>query len=326
MRLEIVAYRFRRLWRVMLLGCLGPMAVVLYAAVATHQLSPVLLGLAVLLPIATVLRYTIQWQDTFTMSLALSACLALHFWLGTDLVAMEQFFRFLWLSALGIALFLVLITPVCRLIFWGPMLRFTPVAKGRSTLDIKTLRGAITFYPGRASGRYKCGEANENGQFAVSIVVAQIDQLRFEEKKKATQANPEVEAVAVDVHGRIMHEGFARVLSSGPNHHEVLTYSEDDKGQAQEYAVVIRHDFTDVSDGHTEVRQTEYETELPFGASFGFWLTDFMSDGLTEQIDRAEGRDARANRCFALHSLSVDLANILVPLMGGKRIEHSEAQ
>lgn len=312
----------------MVLGCTGPLGVVLYSAWQAGESHPVLMGLAVFLPIATVLRYTIQWHDTLTVSFVLSVCFAAHFWLGADLVGMEQVFRFLWLSVLGITLFLVLINPVCRLIVFGPWRQFSPLAKGRSTLDIQILRRAITLYPERASGRYKCGEADENGQFAVSTIIGQIDQLRYEPKSNmaaAAQITPEEEADGVDAHGRLVSEAFAKVVSAGPNHHEVQTYNEDAKGRKPEHAVIIRHDFTDLGARGIEVRQTEFETVLPYGAAFGFWITDFMSDGLTEEIDRAEGRKARANRCFVQHNLAVDLANTLVPLMGGKRIEPSSA-
>ena len=47
------------------------------------------------------------------------------------------------------------------------------------------------------------------------------------------------------------------------------------------------------------------------------WVTDFLADHLTHDIDVAEARRPRANKAFVHKQLVVDIANVLVPCLAG---------
>ena len=78
MTFDVLTYRIFRLWKVILLGVLPPLATVYAASWLTGASYPVLTALALALPALHVLRYVGQWQETLVVSLILSVEMALR--------------------------------------------------------------------------------------------------------------------------------------------------------------------------------------------------------------------------------------------------------
>ncbi len=335
--LDVLIYRFYRLWRVMVLGAALPVAVVWLGAMSTGSAPYALTAIAVLVPVLHVLRYPSVWSETMTVSAVLALLLALAPTLDWDLTPLGLVWRLSWLTGVFVFLFLLLVSPVMILMSLGPKSVVEARATRVSRLDAETLRREITLAPGHQTDRITCGPADEQGRFLVSVIVAEMQTCAYEidehtHSDAADEALRELEFEGpggesarapgglLEDDGTLRHEYYAMVHSTGPDHHELFAFSETEPGAIPD-VVVARHEFEPLKNGGTKVTVSETGAKLaPFDA-FGFWLTGFLEDHLTDEIDRAEGRAPRSVRSSFSRQMVVELANILLPLLGGRRTE-----
>lgn len=314
---DILVYRIVRLWKVAVLGVLAPVATV-WAASAYHGADfPVLMVLALLIPIAHAIRYPGMWHETLTVSLILSLCLCLAAMMDPELTTGAVIHRIFWLCVMALILFMMVVSPMAFLAMAGPNRVLTARATCRSVLDAESLRTAITLYPGKEGKMAICGPADDEGRFSVTLIPFEIETLKYE----IDDCDPyegAVEPAPFDDGEDDLGCTFQAVVNeSAPDRHEIFTYFSPDEVGVQ------RHLFKDLGSKGTEVTIEETGHHLALGQVFGFWLTDYMADYLTHELDMAEGRSPRANRAFAQKQLVVDLANLILPLLGGSRIENS---
>ncbi len=323
----------------MVLGAALPVAVVWVSAMLTGQASYVLTALAILVPIAHVLRYPNVWAGTMVVSLVLSILLAIVPALAWDLSALGLLWRLTWLAFLFVALFLLLVAPIMMLTSVGPQRLMTASATRCSHLDPETLGKAITLAPGHQTSRITCGEADDDGRFPVSVIVAEMQTCAYEigqcdsaeaadellrelghdvDGEVGEAEEGETEAL-IDADGMLRHEYYAVVRSTEADHHEVFTFESTDEAGGFEI-VAVRHEFQPLASGGTRVTITESGGKLAYGDAFGFWLAGFLDDHLTDEIDHAEGRTPRSNRSGLSRQFVVELANLILPLLGGRRI------
>lgn len=318
MTLDNLVYRIERLWKVAALGVVFPLITV-WAASSYHGADfPVLLALAFLIPTVHALFYPGMWAETLTVSLILSLCLCLAAMMEPNLTTGAVITRVFWLCVLALILFLVLVSPMAMLQLIGPTTALTARATCRSPLDAETLRRAITLYPGKSDTMATCGPADDEGRFPVTLHLQEIDGVNFEIVDCEEGGFPDDldASEAGDDPDCTFH---AVVNASDSERHEIFTYfSPEDIG-------VQRHLFRDLGAKGTEVTVEEAGHHLTWGQKFGFWLTGYMADYLTHVLDLAEGRRPRANRAFAQKQLVVDLANLILPWLGGQRVENPEA-
>ncbi len=95
-------------------------------------------------------------------------------------------------------------------------------------------------------------------------------------------------------------------MASTPERHEVVAHDGDEVS-------VSCHEFAPTRGGGSRVVLSERSGQMPLGVRVGFWLQDYLADHLTDEIDRAEGRAARANRDQKHAQLVVDIANRFFP-------------
>ncbi len=316
MTLDILTYRMMRLWRVVILGVSLPLATVWLASAYHNHSFPLLTLLAVLVPTAHVLRYPGNWQETVTVSFVLSVCLVLASTMGPELSTGQVVSRTFWLLVLALILFFVLTVPASMLLMAGPVRNVRAVAKRRSTLDAVTLKREITHYPGRVDERKICGEADENGLFPVTL---QMEFQTVDYVIEGCEMDDTSDDEDIDEDDVSYPDFHALVHSSSPDRHEIITYVGD--GVESDEVGAVTHSFKDLGKRGTEVTVEETGHSLPLAQYFGFWLTDFMADHLTDEIDRAEGRPRRANRAFVHNQLVVDLANLMLPFLGGRKVQ-----
>ncbi|NNE79368.1 MAG: hypothetical protein HKN18_03760 [Silicimonas sp.] len=318
MSLDVLIYRVTTLWKVIVVGSAFPVATVWLSSMYHGTEAPLLMALAVLIPTVHALRYPGLWHETVTVSLILSLCLCLAAMIEPGLTIGELVWRFFWLCVLALILFLVAVTPMSMMLQSGRKRLLTGKATKRSSLDVDSLRAAITLYPGRESERTWCGPADADGRFPVTINAGAIELVQFEiepDHLTAVEDPDDDEDPVFDEDGNCAVDLYAVVHASTPERHEVFTYVEPDE------VGVLRHSFLDLGEKGTEVTVEETGHYLTTGQIFGFWLVNCMTDYLTHELDLAEGRRPRANRAFPQKQLVVDLANLILPMLGGKRIE-----
>ena len=317
MTFDILVYRMIRLWKVAVLGIVAPVLTV-WAASNYHNMDfPFLLALAVLIPTIHALWYPGMWTETLTVSAILSFCLFLAAMMEPDLTTGAVLVRVFWLCVLALILFVVLVSPIAFIAMAGPTRVMTARATDRSPLDAETLRTAITLYPGKSDTMAICGPADDAGRFPVTLIMQEVDAVKYEvldcEAPEAAESHSQPDD---DDPGCTFH---AVVNASGPESHEIFTYFSPDEIGVQ------RHLFKDLGAKGTEVTVEETGHHLTLGMKFGFWLTDYMADYLTHVLDMAEGRSPRANRAFPQKQLVIDAANLILPWLGGERVEKPKA-
>ena len=319
MSLDVLVYRIFRLWKVIVLGVVFPLATVWTASIHNGSDYPVLMTLAVLIPGFHAIRYPGMWQETLIVSLILSLCLWLATMIEPGLTTGEMVWRVFWLIVMAFVLFLGAITPVSMLTIIGPKQVLTARAVQRSRLDADSLRAALPLFPGKVGPRINCGPADEEGRFSVTIEPCPVETVNYEiqpEYGYVDDDDPGLETVENENASCTFH---AVVHDSGPGHHEIFTYF--DPGEIG----VQRHTFKPLKGRGTEVTVEETGHRLPVVQIFGFWLIGYMADHLTHELDMAEGRTPRANRAFPQKQLVVDIANFVLPFLGGTRRENTGA-
>ena len=316
---DILVYRMIRLWKVAALGALAPIATVWAASLYHGADFPVLMVLALCIPMAHALRYPGMWHETLTVSFILSLCLCFAAMMDADLTTGAVIHRIFWLSVMALILFMMVVTPMAYLAMMGPNTVLTARATRRSPLDAETLRAAMTLYPGKEGAMATCGPADNEGRFSVTLIPPEIETLKYQ-LDDCAPCEDAVDTAPFDDNDDNLGCTFQAVVhESGPDRHEIFTYfSPEDVG-------VQRHIFKDLGSKGTEVTIEETGHHLTLGQVFGFWLTDYMADYLTHEMDMAEGRNPRANRAFPQKQLVVDLANLILPVLGGSRIEKTGA-
>ena len=316
MGIDVFAYRVYRLRRLIAVAVAPPVLVVAAIAALKGPAALVLLALAVGAPLAHALRYPNAWIETLTVSLTVTALLALAGTIGPDLGLWALALRLAGLLALGVALFLAIGAVLPMLLLGGPERPVQARARRRSRLAPAALKAAITLYPGRDDPRVRCSAADADGAFAVCI---------RHEMPALDPGAPDTAEIRL----------FAQVLRSTPECHEVMSVEDDglaepeafDPGaevgdvlggaglsgqtEAEPAITITRHSFAPRRRG-TRVEVSERGAVMPRGLALGFWLQDYMADHLTDEIDRAEGRRPRANRAAPHEQLIVDLARPLI--------------
>ncbi|MDJ1008990.1 MAG: hypothetical protein QNJ13_14325 [Paracoccaceae bacterium] len=312
---DVLFYRLLRLRRLIVVALAVPLAT-LWAMGALDD--PLLFALAVTIPLAHALAYPNAWVESLTVSIVLAPCLALASMIDPGLSAGSIAIRWTSLAILWTIGYFMLLSPLSVAVNAGPTVGVGGRSRVRSAADAATLRRSITIYPGRTDGRTTCGEADGDGVFEV-LTVHTIPGISFEMAED--QFDPtEAEAFNTAEERRRKEAGLtdddtievrykAVVQSSGADHHEVFTF-EDPAGEVG----VTRYDFEPDGDG-TLVTIEERGAKLPVGAALGFWLQDFLTDHLVDEVDRAEGRAPRANHAFPQRQMVVDIANLIVPMM-----------
>lgn len=299
-------YRFYRLRRLIALSLVLPILAVLAVAAFKGPASFILLTLAIGLPLAHVLRYPNAWTETLTVSLLTAILLALAGTIGPDIGLLGLGLRLLGLALLGAVLFFVLNGPVTALLMSGPVVEMNARARRRTRLSPAEAKAGITLYPGRKDAKVDCGEPDEDGAFPVTI-----------HHKMPALCGPE-ETLDVLVYAQIVESGdmVHEVMSvdAGPLDDELTAPDETGEPADEETPpaiTVTRHVFTPTKRG-TLVDVTEKGGALTRGQALGFWLQDYFADHLTDELDRAEGRPARANRFAPQDQLVGDIARRLV--------------
>jgi hypothetical protein len=299
-------YRVHRLRRLVVVTSIAPVALAVFAFGGSGVFGGVLLLALALAPLAHVLIYPNAWMETIVVSLTVTSVLAFAVFALCDPALEIGVFGWAALAAFGVVLFLGGMWIVPSLLLKGPGILRETGATGWSRLDADTLRRVITLYPGRHDCVATCGEADENGRFAVTLHLQRIsaseDVLADIDRENVRSARGEGGEVALEM------DMIAEVAKSDDGVHEVITCI---GGEAA--ASVSRHTFVP-ENGGTRVTVTEYGTPLSPGLVAGMYLQDYMADYLTSEIDRAEGRPARANRAEPVNQLVVDIARRFFPV------------
>ena len=293
MTANVLLYRLWRLRRLIAVAILPPLMVTALSLPAGHAAPGLFVALSVLVPLAHVLAYPKDWAETMTVSLVLAFTLWLASGIDPDAGLLSVALRTIGLSALALVLFLFTIMPMGLILALGPMRESGHVrATGHSRLPTAELKSAITLYPGRKDARTTCGPADADGVFAVETrhEFARVDGVCTGEPDDTFDAD-----------GTMAVRFSASVVSTGEDHHEVITFEEP--GGAIEAS---RHAFEATGSG-TRVTVEETTAGLTGGMALGFWLQDYLADHLTDEIDAAEGRAPRANRAFPQTSLFIDI-------------------
>lgn len=301
---DLLLYRLFRTRRVIGLCVLPSLGTVLALGAMAGETYPVLMFLAVLIPVAHAVLYPNCWSETLTVSLVLAVCLGLATLNPPGLPWDSLVMRVLALIILFLVLFLILIVPLDYLATIGPHGFGPHRATATSKLGADEVRKELTFYPGRKDARVTCGEPDEEGRFPVTT------RLFFQNATCLDEAESAQGEADTAIHRVMELRGHAFIHSSGPDHQETFLY--EDGGQD---IVVMRHTFEALADGGTRIVLEEAGQPMTMGQRFGMWVNDYMADHLTHCIDEAEGRRARANRAFVHRQFVVDIANVLVPLM-----------
>lgn len=318
--LDVLIYRLQRLWRVMVLGIVPPVATVLVLQVVFETTFTGLLAFAVVVPVLHVLRYPQQSVETLTVSLLLAASLAfVAFTVPPEMPIVQKSLRYAMVLAAALGALFVVIVPMMTLYTLGPGRRIRYTATEDSRLDVATLKAGLTHYPGRDDDGTTCGPADENGCFHVTYSIAGFHQFNYE----GPDGSPADVTEDWDLTQKEDISQYAIVQSTGPTHHEVTYFDGDLKRFEIEDndVIVVRYDFVALPGGGTRVTVEEIGILMPLAQSFGFWLEDFGRDRLICAIDTLEGRAPRANAAFRVRQLVVELGNLIAPLLGLRRIE-----
>lgn len=283
MNVDLFLYRVHRLRRLIILAALPPMIVVLLIWLFAPGLAWALLPFAVLCPMAHAVFYPNMQDETLAVSLTLTVVFALIGLIAPSIGWISAFFGLIALLFVAFLMFMFFsLYPVLSFIRGD---RETPVLKARakSKLPLEDLRKAITFYPGRHDRFVDCGAPNSDGAFPV--------QMRVFAPSGSDEDTTEVELEAV-------------ITEQGPDVHEIESgvAGEDDFS-------IVRHEFKERRKG-TLVIMEERPMVLPKSQYFGMWLTDYMADYLTAEIERAEESPPRANRSFPPKMMIGDIAKL----------------
>ena len=308
--LDILIYRLFRLRRTIVLGMVPSLATLCAITLYTGATDPILLILAIFLPMAHAVSYPNNWTETLAVSLALAVCLALASTMTPGIALDALLLRIAALVFLFFVLFFVLVGPLATLPTLGERTESTVRASLQTHMPADKIRETLTYYPGRNDRKVICGEADADGRFPVTMRLM-FDVLTFEEDKIDDKAE-EKEDFAISLDGVMECHGHAVINSTGPDHHEVFFF-DDEAGSV----TVSKYTFEETGAG-TRVVLEEAGTPLTQGERFGMWVSDYLADYLTDCIDDAAGRPARANRAFAHSLFVVDLANILVPWLNAQ--------
>ena len=292
MTANVLLYRLWRLRRLIAVAILPPLAVTALWLPPGQVMAGLFIALSVLVPLAHVLTYPKDYAETMTVSLVLAFTLWLASGIDPTASVLATAMRAVGLAALAFVLFLVAIIPMGTILALGPMRESGHVrASRRSRLSPAELKPAITLYPGREDARTTCGPANAEGVFEVET---------------RHEVAPMAQGCAVDADGAAEAPGimtvrfFGSVVSTGEDHHEIISFEEPD-GAIE----ASRHTFEATAKG-SRVTVEETTAGLTGGMALGFWLQDYLADHLTDEIDAAEGRTPRANRAFPQTSLFID--------------------
>lgn len=288
MPLRVALYRLYRLRRLIALACLIPLSVVALAALVKGHAALALVPLAVLPPLVHALVFPKAWTETIAVSLTVAILVALAATIGSEVGPSGLALRILGLAALWALLFCLLTSQVQYLNKWGPPRSMVISASRWSYLDAESLKRAITLRPGRSDGFVTCGEANADGLF----------EIRFHHRMGVPTTDGVIASDAV------MH---ALVVTDTPEQFELLGIPEGTNDQG-----CTCWDFRSCQGG-TMVTLSEYSFPMSGGLRLGFWLTDYMADYLTDEVDRAEGRPNRANRFQVYDHLIVAIARRFFP-------------
>ncbi|KMW57850.1 hypothetical protein AIOL_002818 [Candidatus Rhodobacter oscarellae] len=315
MSLDVLFYRIFRNRRMIVLGVLLPVLVVCLANSMSDHSHPILMGLAILIPAAHAIRYPNVAGETINVSLTLSVCLALAATISPELSLAAVLSRVFWLFVAAFLVFMALTIFMPFLYLFGAE---TPVATrtvATSKLDPAALRNAITYYPGREDARVTCGPADEKGIFDVETRLL-VDKMDFgcdvtdeDQPQEDEDIGPEDARIFNDMReGLLRTQMKAMVFSSSDEHHEVFVIA----GEGEE-VIAVRHEFQALKRGGTKVIYQEQGDVVPRQMLLSMWLSDYVADYLTDEIDRAEGRSSRANRAFANSQMIVDIARLMMP-------------
>lgn len=311
-------HRVRRLWKVIVLGMAASVATMVWSAQIHGVDLPFQMILALLIPTLHVLRFPTVWPETVLISLILALCLGLAAMNEPDLTAGAILGRITALILMAALVFFVLVAPFWMALTLGPKWSMRLHGQARSNLDRDALRASMTFFPGNRCEKFICGEADAEGKFAVTVNLPKVDSVEYDIPQDAViptfsdhAPTPKPDPIPATA------ELTAIVHSTGPDHYEVFTFLDDGDISAS------RCTFQDFGDQGCAVEIIENSGALCWGEHFGFWLTGFMKDYLTDEIDRAEGRAPRSNRSQDQRQIVIDLANLILPWLGGQRIEET---
>lgn len=306
--LDILIYRLFRLRRTIVLGMVPSLATVCAITLHTGETDPILLILAIFLPMAHAVSYPNNWTETVTVSLSLSVCLALASTMPPDIALDALVLRIAGLVFLFFVLFFVLVSPFATLPTLGARTDTTVRATLQTHMPADKIRKTLTYFPGRNDRKVICGAADADGKFPVTMRLM-FDVLTFEDEDAEDDS---MEDFGISREGIMECHGHAIINSTGADHHEVFFFDEETGS-----VTVSKYTFEETGAG-TRVVLEEAGTPLTRGERFGMWVSDYLADYLTDCIDDAEGRPARANRAFAHSQFVVDLANILVPWLNAQ--------
>lgn len=305
MDIDRLIYRVHRLRRLVVATSVAPVVLAFVAFGGSDALGGLLLVVLALAPLAHALIYPNAWMETVVVSLTVTSVLAFAAFFLTDPALEIGVFGWAALGAFGVFQFLVGMSIVPKLLLRGPRLLRENGATGWSLLDADALRRVITVYPGRNDCVATCGEVDDKGRFAVTLHMQHIT---------ASDDKP-IDLGADNVRAEFGEAGdvalemdlLAEIARSDESVHEVVFGSEEEAKPT-----VSRHTF-ETENGGTRVTVSEYGTTLAPGLVAGMFLQDYMADYLTSEIDRAEGRPARANRAEPVNQLVVDIARRFFP-------------
>ncbi|MEL6167967.1 MAG: hypothetical protein AAFR35_04705 [Pseudomonadota bacterium] len=308
----VMFYRFYRLRRLLVAVVVPPALVVLIIAALKGPAAFALLPLALGIPVWHAVRYPTSWLESVAISVTLAIVLAISGTIGPDVGLIGLMLRLVGLGILAFGLFLGLSLVLSDLLVRGPEQEITARATRRSSLDPETLKARITLYPGRADDMVICGSPDGDGMFPITLK-HRMSVLSDEDTTldAAYADDPTVTVGGPEDPGMFDINLFGVVITSDATTHEVMSI--EDGGDVPS---VTRYLFKPLKRG-TRVTIEERGAPMSLGMRIGFWLQDYIADYLTDEVDRAEGREKRANRFQVQDQFLVDLAGLFVRRRGG---------
>ncbi len=316
--MRILAYRLYRLRRLIVAAMILPLLVVGLIALLKGPAAMAFLPFAVLLPLAHVLRYPTSWMETFAVSFTLSILLGLAGTIGPDVGTAGLISRMVGLGVLGFILFMFFVTVTPNLLGVGASKPMTVRARRISTLDPATLKEKIALYPGRKDDKVICGPAGDDGVFEITYkhrmegfadFAFDSNEVSDEELRDMGFTRTQFEEMTAEDPSAFNVTFNAVVVASTPETHDIIAIE-----PLGTDTTATRYTFTPRKSGST-ITMEERTPPMAGGMRFGFWLQDYIADFLTDEVDRAEGREQRANRFTDHGQLIVDIAKLFVPRM-----------
>lgn len=285
--INTIVYRVVRLRRLLALAIALPL-VVIGVIWQSGGPSELLLPIAVLVPLCHVLRYPLAWMETLSVSVVLSILLALAATIGADTSFAGLLIRLFSLAALGFALLLISTHLIMWLSLLGPERAAICRASRWSALSPELLRERIPFRPGRIDDKVKCGPLTEGGQFSIRYL---FDMADFETDHDIATSEPV----------------WGKIITDRADLFEIVVVDPELNAPSSS-----RVHF-EPSDGGTRVTMEEWGVPMVPFFQLGFWLQDYFTDYLIDEIDRVEGVVGRSNRSQPIKQLVVDIARMFAP-------------